>query len=271
LVIQMPILLGLYSSIMNVLASTPTQLIALNDRLLIPSLGTLVPLEKVWLGMDLTLAPTANPIYALALPILVMGTTWLQSKLTMGNQPKPEKRADGKPDQGAAMQQSMTTMMPLMFGFFSLSFSVGLSVYFVVSNLIGIAQYGWMGRNDKKREAEAEEEARMMGNKRRRRRELAGAEEDHLLTGEVAEEEAQGVAAEMPRLSFLDLFRRGQVASEPPPAPAPAAEPPPEPKPATPPRRKKRREAPVSLSADEAQRRKERRRQLLSSNADTDD
>ena len=269
LVIQMPILLGLYSSIMNVLASTPTQLISLNDRLLIPSLGTLVPLEKVFLGMDLTLPPTANPFYALALPILVMGSTFLQSKMTMGNQPKPEKREDGKPDQSAAMQKSMTTMMPLMFGFFSLSFSVGLSVYFVVSNLIGIAQYGWMGRQDKQREAEAEEEARMMGSKRRRRRhELTGDEDVVVMDGGAPEEEAQDTAAEMPRLSFMDLLRQRLAALQPPTATAtaPAVETTPEPEPATPAARKKGKEAPVSLSADEAQRRKERRQQLLSNN-----
>jgi len=33
-----------------------------------------------------------------------------------------------------------------MFGFFSLSFSVGLSIYFVVSNVVGIIQYTLMGR-----------------------------------------------------------------------------------------------------------------------------
>jgi len=36
--------------------------------------------------------------------------------------------------------------MPLMFGFFSLSFASGLSIYFIASNLIGIAQYAMMGR-----------------------------------------------------------------------------------------------------------------------------
>jgi YidC/Oxa1 family membrane protein insertase len=39
------------------------------------------------------------------------------------------------------MTQSMTTIMPIMMGMFSLSFSVGLSIYFVVSNIISIVQY----------------------------------------------------------------------------------------------------------------------------------
>ena len=40
-------------------------------------------------------------------------------------------------------------MMPLMMGFFSLQFSSGLSLYFVISNVVGIViQYftpGWVG------------------------------------------------------------------------------------------------------------------------------
>jgi membrane protein insertase Oxa1/YidC/SpoIIIJ len=40
----------------------------------------------------------------------------------------------------------MMTIMPLMFGFFSLSFASGLSVYFIASNLIGIGQYALTGK-----------------------------------------------------------------------------------------------------------------------------
>jgi len=39
------------------------------------------------------------------------------------------------------MNQSMLVTMPLMMGFFSAQYAAGLSVYFVISNLIGIAQY----------------------------------------------------------------------------------------------------------------------------------
>jgi hypothetical protein len=73
-----------------------------------------------------------------------MATTWLQSKLTMPPPPPPD--ADGKPNPAASMTQSMTTIMPLMFGIFALSFSVGISIYFIVSNLVGIGQYTVMGK-----------------------------------------------------------------------------------------------------------------------------
>ena len=146
LVIQFPILIGLYQAIIHALAATPFQLIDLSGRFLLPGLDHLVPLNNMWLGMDLTKPPTANPTWALALPALVLVTTWLQSKLTVPSTP-PSTSSDGKPDQGQAMTQSMTTIMPLMFGFFSLSFSTGLSVYFVVSNVIGIIQYSMMGQS----------------------------------------------------------------------------------------------------------------------------
>ena len=164
LVIQFPILIGLYQAIFFALAATPFQLVDLSERLLIPGLDSLIPIQRMWtpipqlIGLlpelDLTLAPTENPQYSLILPLLVLITTWAQQKLTMmttkqksadkDDDDDDEKKSSG--GQAQAMTQSMTTIMPIMFGFFSLSFSVGLSVYFVTSNLIGIVQYSPQGR-----------------------------------------------------------------------------------------------------------------------------
>lgn len=161
MVIQFPILIGLYQAIFFALAATPFQLVDLSERLLIPGLDSLIPLQRMWTPipqlasilpeLDLTLAPTENPHYSLILPLLVLITTWAQQKLTMmTTKQKSDKddEEDEKPRGGQAqMMQSMTTIMPIMFGFFSMTFSVGLSVYFVTSNLIGIVQYSPQGRN----------------------------------------------------------------------------------------------------------------------------
>ena len=163
MVIQFPILIGLYQAIFYALAATPFQLVDLSERLLIPGLDSLIPLQRMWSPipqltellpeLDLTLAPTENPHYSLILPLLVLITTWAQQKLTMATTGQKSTKKDddddddGKPAGGQAqMMKSMTTIMPIMFGFFSLSFSVGLSVYFVTSNLIGIVQYSPQGR-----------------------------------------------------------------------------------------------------------------------------
>jgi YidC/Oxa1 family membrane protein insertase len=156
MVIQFPIFIALYEAIMVSLATTPLQLINLSNRLLIPGLNTVIPLENMWLGMNLSLAPNLGAvslsnlmsIFPVLLPVLVVATTWLQFKVTM---PPPTPSDDGKPNQAAAMSQSMGTIMPLMYGFFALSFSVGLSIYFIASNVIGIVQYALMGKADFRR------------------------------------------------------------------------------------------------------------------------
>jgi YidC/Oxa1 family membrane protein insertase len=150
--VQLPIFLGLYQAIIYALAATPLQLLDMSGRLLIPGLASEIPLQSTWLGMDLTVSPLQNPFYALALPVLVMATTWAQSKLTMGmsatknKDDKDKSDSGGMPNQAEMMQKQMTTIMPLMFGFFSIQFSVGLSIYFITSNLIGAFQYGFIGR-----------------------------------------------------------------------------------------------------------------------------
>lgn len=147
LFIQFPIIIALYQAVIFALAATPDQLVDLSERLLIPGLDKLIPLQSIWLGMDLTQPPTPplNPTYALVLPVLVMGTQWLSFRVTMArsNSQKDDK-ADDKPDAGgqaAAMSRSMGTIMPVMFGVFALSFSVGISIYFITSSAVSVVQY----------------------------------------------------------------------------------------------------------------------------------
>ena len=151
MLIQFPVFIGLYQAIYFALAASPFQLVDLSERLLIPGLDGLIPLQNTFLGMDLTQppAPPSNPEYALVLPLLVMGTTYLQSKLTMAQRPqKPEgeKDSDSPVSQAESVTKSMTTIMPLMFGMITLSLSVGVGIYFVASNLVGIIQYSPMGK-----------------------------------------------------------------------------------------------------------------------------
>ncbi len=136
LLIQLPILLGLYGAISRALAATPLQLLDLHHRIMVPELSRLVPLQNQFLWLNLAL-----PDPTFILPILVVVTTWLQQKLMT----PPTASADPK-DPSAAMARNMNVMMPLMIGIFSLSFASGLSIYWTVSNLAGIAQYAMMGK-----------------------------------------------------------------------------------------------------------------------------
>jgi YidC/Oxa1 family membrane protein insertase len=140
LLIQLPIMLGLYRAIVTTLAATPLELLNLSGRLWVPELSSQVPLHNTFLWLNLAVP---DPLYVL--PVLVVITTWLQQKLMMPATP-PSNTGDRSADQASQVSRQMMTIMPLMFGFFSLSFASGLSVYFIASNLIGIGQYALTGK-----------------------------------------------------------------------------------------------------------------------------
>jgi YidC/Oxa1 family membrane protein insertase len=125
--IQFPVLIGLYQSIVRVLAGSPLQLVDLASRVYLPSLSALVPLNDRFLWLDLG---RPDPFYII--PVLVVFTTWAQQKLLT---------APSADAQSASMNQSMQIMMPLMLGFFALQYSSALAIYFVMSNVVGVAQY----------------------------------------------------------------------------------------------------------------------------------
>lgn len=137
LLIQFPIWIGLYQSIIQALGHQPLDLLALSQNMYhnLSGLWAAVPLNRFFLGMDLSLTPQQIGLPTYILPILVAFTSWWQSKMMTPATPDP---------QSASMNQSMTLMMPLMFGFFSLNFSTGLSFYFIISNVIGIVSQGFI-------------------------------------------------------------------------------------------------------------------------------
>ncbi|HML22500.1 MAG TPA: YidC/Oxa1 family membrane protein insertase [Aggregatilinea sp.] len=143
LLIQFPIMIGLYRAIIATLAATPLELLDLSNRLWVPDLSNIVPLQNHFMWLNLAVP---DPLYLL--PVLVVVTMWLQQKLIMPSTPAPQP--GDKPDQTAAMTRQMTTIMPLMFGVFAITYASGLSVYFIASNVIGIVQYALMGKIDVK-------------------------------------------------------------------------------------------------------------------------
>jgi len=141
MLVQFPIWIGLYQSIIQALGFQPLQLLNLSQNIYgfmqqFLGIWSAVPLNRYFLGMDLALTPQQLGGLTYALPVLVAFTSWLQTKMT--------GTTAGGDGQAASMNQSMTLMMPLMFGFFSLSFATGLSFYFIISNVIGIITQGFI-------------------------------------------------------------------------------------------------------------------------------
>ena len=125
MLVQMPIWIALYQSIMLSLAVTPEGLLNLSRYLYSwPVVYSILPLESRFLWLDL-----AVPDRTLILAILVGGTMWVQQKMVM------PQAADSRQQ---AQSRMMLWMMPLMFGFFCLSFPSGLALYWATSNIISI-------------------------------------------------------------------------------------------------------------------------------------
>jgi len=137
LLLQLPLMYGLWQSIIRVLAVSPLELLKLSQnigqlffvRFDVSGLSTLIPLQSTFLWLDL-----GQPDPYFVLPVLVVVTSWLSQRMLSPSAPSAD-------DRSAAMTQQMQIMMPLMFGFISISYASGLSIYFIISNLITMLQY----------------------------------------------------------------------------------------------------------------------------------
>jgi YidC/Oxa1 family membrane protein insertase len=156
--IQLPIIIGLYQSIIQTMGNAPLQLINLVSRIspwlvntfsFIPWLKdpiSLIPLNSHFLWMDLGkperlyipgLEFSGSPFGIPVLAILVVVTSYFQSKLMSPPSADPQSKQ---------MSGMMNIYMPLLMGWFAFSFASGLALYFFVSNIIGVIQYALLGR-----------------------------------------------------------------------------------------------------------------------------
>ena len=138
LIVQMPILIGLFRVLIQTLFNNPEDLVNLSGKLytwitFVP-IHAAAPVNSAFLWLDLS-QPDPSPI---VMPILVAVSTWVQQKMTQMPSPDPRQQSS---------QTMMLWMMPIFLGAFSLGWPSGLPLYWVVSNILGISiQYfitGW--------------------------------------------------------------------------------------------------------------------------------
>jgi YidC/Oxa1 family membrane protein insertase len=133
LLIQMPILFGLYSA-----------LIAIGGRLQdasffwIPDLGfpsyTETAGSPSWIMDYFSQGRYGEMVAYLVLPILLMASQFIMQKWMTPTS------TGGDQNQMAGMTQQIGLMMTLMFGFFTLTVPAGLTLYWVTSNLLQMLQ-----------------------------------------------------------------------------------------------------------------------------------
>jgi YidC/Oxa1 family membrane protein insertase len=136
MLIQLPVWIALYQSIMMALAVAPEGLLNLSRYLYSWAMVySQIPLENSFMWLNL-----AVPDNLMILPLLVGITMWVTQKMVTPTGVDPRQQAQNR---------LMLWMMPLMFTFFSLQFPSGLALYWVTSNIISIViQYfvtGWGG------------------------------------------------------------------------------------------------------------------------------
>jgi YidC/Oxa1 family membrane protein insertase len=115
MVLQIPVFFGLYQALLNAIELRHAAFI------------TFLPFtDKIWLA-DLA---AKDPYYIT--PLIMGGTMFLQQKMT--------------PAPGDPTQAKIMLLMPVIFTFMFLNFPSGLVVYWLVNNVISIAQQSWMMR-----------------------------------------------------------------------------------------------------------------------------
>jgi YidC/Oxa1 family membrane protein insertase len=142
--IQFPLIIGLYQSLYKVMANTPLDMLNLSRYLYsFLDITKIIPINNQFLWMDLSQPEKVIiPGLSFGIPImavLVMATTFLQSRLMSPTSSNPK-------DQSAMMANMMNIYMPFLMGYMALTLASGLSLYFLVSNVVSVAQYAALGK-----------------------------------------------------------------------------------------------------------------------------
>lgn len=130
--LQIPILIALYRTFILAVGEAPESLISLSGRLYdweYLRSGLPLPANFLWLHLG-----RPDPF---VLPLLVAMSTFVLQK--MSTLPSTDERQ-------RAQASMMNFMMPLIFGWITLTLPSGLGLYYVLSNIIGIVmQYAYVG------------------------------------------------------------------------------------------------------------------------------
>lgn len=139
------LLFGLYPALRKVLESNDKVILSvINHAVYFPSLKLTTPWDTHFFGLLLGKTPadllsTVGPIILL-IPVLTAVFQFVQSKM-MAPVADPKAPKQNKQDDFATMFQKQSLyLLPVMVGFFSWHFSVGLSLYWNTFTVFGIIQ-----------------------------------------------------------------------------------------------------------------------------------
>jgi YidC/Oxa1 family membrane protein insertase len=152
--IQLPLIWALYAALQLIVKPGMVTLKTINAMLYSPSLKLTQPWDANFFGLPLAQTPshlltTIGPA-VLLIPVLTGLFQFIQSKMMFSTATKPEdkKLSKVKPASGekknddfaTAFQSQSMYIFPLMIGFFSYGFPIGLSLYWNTFTIFGIIQ-----------------------------------------------------------------------------------------------------------------------------------
>lgn len=154
IIVQIPIIWGLYSVLQRVVSISPSEVVGqINKIVYFPGLHLNKPWDPTFFGISLALGPsslisTFGPV-VLLVPIITGALQFIQSKMMMPVLEPGDKKVKKKDDFATAFQAQSTYIFPVMIGFFSYTFPLGLSLYWNTFTIFGIIQQykitGWGG------------------------------------------------------------------------------------------------------------------------------
>lgn len=145
--IQIPILIGLYNSLSRIVNSGSNDFLSnINSHLYSQSLFLTSTPAAGFLGLNLASKPNewqkVGP-FILIIPLITGALQLIQSRMMIPQKPfgiKEKKKEEQMEDTMAQVQSQMVYLMPAMIAFFSYGFPVGLSLYWNTFTIIGIIQ-----------------------------------------------------------------------------------------------------------------------------------
>ncbi len=162
-IIQIPIFIALYQSIINILPGAGGQIDHINSLIYFPQLKLPSTIDPNFFGLNLGIKPSEFGKFGVALlliPLLTAVLTFIQSKMAMpkpiktykSDSPKEKKEKEGVEESLGQVQSQMMYMMPIMIGYFAFNFPIGLAIYWNTYTILGIIQQhrvsGWGGLSD---------------------------------------------------------------------------------------------------------------------------
>lgn len=147
--IQLPVFLGLYQALNNVVSYGPRVVVhEVNALLYSHSYALQGAWDPTFFGLALGKSPHAlmssQPI-VIIVPVITAILQYYQSKMMM---PQPQQKTN-KDDFSSMFASQSLYLLPLMIGYFSFSFALGLSLYWNTFSLFGILQQYLLQRSEK--------------------------------------------------------------------------------------------------------------------------